>query len=258
MTSFSPQSNPWKNIPLVGSLIDTIQNYLTTGISSDFLASNANVSAGASGTLAARPAANTMSGKFYYATDQAVLYFSDGTNWNRQGLPAGSTTTLLGTGATTPTGWVAYDGSNLAASTGIYADLATHLGGVATPDTRGRMIVAKGTHADVATVGANDGVAVASRRPKHNHTITRTANVALNDPSHSHTWTSYGVSSSGGGTGAVPSNASSTSFPGSIGTTANGTGITVSQQPAFSVGPQTGAEPNDGSAYIVGLLIAKL
>jgi hypothetical protein len=35
---------------------------------------------------------------------------------------------------------------------------------------RGRMPVGKGTHSDVSTLGNNDGVAVANRRPKHKHT----------------------------------------------------------------------------------------
>ena len=37
------------------------------------------------------------------------------------------------------------------------------------PDFRGRMSVGKGTHADVDTLGENDGAALASRRPKHAH-----------------------------------------------------------------------------------------
>lgn len=38
------------------------------------------------------------------------------------------------------------------------------------PDLRGRMPIGQGTHADVDTVGDNDGTALASRTPKHKHT----------------------------------------------------------------------------------------
>lgn len=57
------------------------------------------------------------------------------------------------------------------------------------PDSRGRVSVghaASGGHADVSTVGANDGVAVANRRPKHRHTL--------------HTHGMEGISSVGAGT----------------------------------------------------------
>lgn len=47
----------------------------------------------------------------------------------------------------------------------------------ALPDMRGRTVVGVGTNSDVNTIGANDGVAVASRTPKHTHTI----------PAHDHT-----------------------------------------------------------------------
>lgn len=267
MTSYTPQSNPWKNIPLVGTLIDGIQNYLTTGISADF----GNVSAGTSGTLSSRPTASAASGKFYYATDQEVLYFSDGTNWHRQGLPAGSTTTLIGAGATVPTGWVAYDGSNLPASTGIYADLFAHLGNsLITPDTRGRMLVNKGTHADVATLGENDGLAVGSRRPKHKHTVNdlghnHTQNPhahGVNDSGHSHLDVDSGVSIASGTNFFGPAFNSANSGHTSTSTTGisiqNATPTNNSASTGVTIGPQTGAEPTDGAAYIVGLLIAKL
>jgi hypothetical protein len=122
-----------------------------------------------SGLLAAQPAASSMSGGFYYATDQDVLYLSTGAAWLRLGLPAGATTQVYSN--TVPTGWVAYDGTNLPAATGIYAALYAHLGNVlAKPDTRGRELIAKGTHADVSALGNSDGVALANRTPKHNST----------------------------------------------------------------------------------------
>ena len=44
------------------------------------------------------------------------------------------------------------------------------------PDARGRVPVgyaASGGHTDVATLGNNDGVAAANRRPKHNSTVVQ-------------------------------------------------------------------------------------
>lgn len=188
-----------------------------------------------SGTLATRPAASAMTHSFYYATDQAVLYFSDGTTWYRQGLPAGATTYLFGSAAAVPTGWVRYDGSNLPASTGIYADLYAHLGNTLTlPDTRGRMPVDQGTHADVSAIGNNEGVStVGNRRPKHR--------TSINDPGHSHQYEKLGG----------PDAAATGGNGGSLGaTTTNTTGITV--------GTNNPNDSLDTSPYFVGLLIAKL
>jgi microcystin-dependent protein len=94
------------------------------------------------GTLAARPTANTVvSGTKYFATDQVVEYISDGTNWHRVSAAAGTTTAWFRPDAAVPSGYVKYDGSNLPSSTGIYADLYGHLGGLTTPNTKGRAIV---------------------------------------------------------------------------------------------------------------------
>lgn len=74
-------------------------------------------------------------------------------------------------------GWLVEDGrtlpfigyDRLAAKLGKSADFAI-------PDTQGRVLVAKGTNADVDNIGDNEGVSVGSRTPKHTHAI----------PSHSH------------------------------------------------------------------------
>jgi hypothetical protein len=175
----------------------------------------------ASGLYAARPAASSGT-SFYYATDKDVLYISNGTTWFRTGPPQGATVLWFKPDAAAPTGWIKYDGSNLPASTGIYDDLYAHLGNtVTTPDTRGRVPVGVGTHAEVASVGLTDGLAVASRRIKHNHTV------------------------SGGSSG----------FVGGGGFGSGSSGFTVT---SILVGPQTGFEPTDGSAYITTVLIAKL
>jgi hypothetical protein len=198
--------------------------------------------AGTSGLLSARPAANVSTGVFYYATDQAVLFFSDGTNWQRMSVPAGSTVDWLQPAATVPTGWIAYDGSTIV-STGIFADLYAHLGNSTTlPDTRGRMAVGKGTHADVSTIGNNDGVAVGSRRPKHKH--------AVNESAHSHGIQGFIAKNSNGGTGSAGDSSGDRSQFNISGTGSATTGLTV--------GPQTGSEPQDTAAYIVTLKIAKL
>lgn len=214
----------------------------------------AATTAGTSGNLASRPAAAAASGKFYLATDQQVLYFSDGSSWFRIGDPAGAT--QMWYSASAPTGYVAYDGGTLGGSTGIYADLYAHLGGTTTlPDTRGRMPVGLGTHADVDTIGDNDGAAVGSRRPKHKHTAAVGTLATGNDtPDHSH---SRQVDATGASGTAVASGDGSTHNG-----TANTSGASVRHTHpvtgAPTVGPQTGSEPVDSSAYITFLLIAKL
>lgn len=81
-------------------------------------------------------------------------------------------------GAASPNSdWLLCDGS--AYSRATYAELFARIGtsygagdGSTTfnvPDTRGRPLYGKGTHADVDTLGKSDGVAVASRKPKHQH-----------------------------------------------------------------------------------------
>lgn len=127
-------------------------------------------------------------------------------------------------GAAAPTGWLLCDGSAVSRTT--YADLFAAIGtqygagdGSTTfnvPDFRGRVSVGLGTHADVNALGDNDGSALASRTPKHNHTLKLSAG------------------SSGGGS--HPSNAK------------QDTTIATS---TTSVGPQTGAEPLDTPAYLV-------
>lgn len=140
-----------------------------------------------SGVLASRPAASAANnGSFYYATDQDVLFLSTGAAWLRLGMPAGATTVVYS--AVVPTGWIAYNGTALPASTGIYADLYAALGNTtATPDTRGRTVVPLGTHADVNALGANDGAALANRTPKHNSTLSGAPAVgSLSLPDHGH------------------------------------------------------------------------
>lgn len=101
-------------------------------------------------------------------------------------------------GSAAPSGWLICDGSAVSRATyaNLYAAIGTSYGvgdGSTTfnlPDLRGRSPVGKGTHADVDTLGESDGVAEASRTPKH--TLT-TAEI----PAHAH---------SGSGTNYVSTN----------------------------------------------------
>jgi len=103
------------------------------------------------------------------------------------------------------------------------------------PDSRGRVPVGyapSGGHADVSTMFATEGLALASRRVKHKHTV--------NDPGHFHT-TSVSGSTGGGVSGPAGGNIGTNA--GNFNSDTKTTGITI--------GPQTGAEPTDSSAYIV-------
>lgn len=200
-----------------------------------------STTAGTSGLLSARPSAASASGLFFYATDQNVLFFSDGSSWQRMSVPAGTLVDWMQPGSVLPTGWVAYDGSVLPGSTGIYADLYAHLGNTTTlPDTRGRMTVAKGTHADVSTIGNNDGTTLANRRPKHQHTVY--------DPGHLHSFQLGNVDGTPGNSATRNNNPQQ-----ALNTATNTTGIRVNPE-----GASSSSSPQDAPAYIVTLKIAKL
>jgi len=84
------------------------------------------------------------------------------------------------------------------------------------PDTQGRAPVGKGTHADVDSLGDNEGQAVAAnRRPKHRTSIT--------DPGHVHTTQNY-LKPTGG---SMNSGAQAPSPGTGSGTNSATTGITV-------------------------------
>lgn len=83
--------------------------------------------------------------------------------------------------AAAPTGWLLCDGTAISRATysTLFGVIGTTYGngdGSTTfnlPDLRGRVVAgyaAAGGNADVATLGNNDGVAAANRRPKHRHT----------------------------------------------------------------------------------------
>lgn len=98
---------------------------------------------------------------------------------SQQLVPTGSLTQFVGGAA--PAGWLLCDGSAVSRTTyaALYALTGDAYGagnGTTTfnvPDLRGRMPVGLGTHADVDTLGDNDGMGtVATRRPKHAHSVT--------------------------------------------------------------------------------------
>lgn len=118
-----------------------------------------------------------------------VLYIktsgvTSSTNWvaidtTGASVPTGTIATYAA--ATAPAGWLICDGTAVSRSTytALFGLIGTTYGsgdGSTTfnvPDLRGRVAVgfaASGGHADVSTLGNNDGVAEQYRRPKHRHT----------------------------------------------------------------------------------------
>lgn len=120
-------------------------------------------------------------------------------------------------GAVAPSGWLFADGSAVSRTTyaSLFAAVGTTYGagdGTTTfnlPDRRGRVSVMKGPNALVNTLGNNDGVAVANRRPQHrhtphSHTITEGGGGGSNFVSRQATFADYGAqptSSVDGGSG---------------------------------------------------------
>ena len=120
--------------------------------------------------------------------------------------PAGGLITgevKLYAGDVAPAGFLFCDGASYVRSTygALFSVIGTKYGTAdAThfnvPDVQGRTVVGRGTHADVATLGNSDGIsAVASRRPKHKHTV--------NEVAHNHSYTAGGGASAGNPGGGV-------------------------------------------------------
>lgn len=109
-----------------------------------------------------------------------------------------------------PAGYVLCDGSTYDGTVGgnyasLYDVIGTKFGGTGrtsfkVPDTRGRILVGKGTNVDVDTIGKSDSVLVGTRTPVHGHAL----NIAADSPTtnnagahthtvaaHSHTVTSH-------------------------------------------------------------------
>lgn len=144
-------------------------------------------------------------------------------------------------GPTAPVGFVLADGSLYDGTQTAYQALwqvygntfgGTGQNNFAVPDLRGRTIVGVGTHADVVSRGASDGLAVASRRPKHKTSVS--------DPTHSH------------GVRAGTAGVQQLTYIANAGTDQNNwNSTTTSVSTGITAGPQTGAEPVDTPAYLV-------
>lgn len=135
------------------------------------------------GTLAARPGAGK-DGDIYIARDDRTLgpygtmYWWDSANnaWrlsSQQQFPGDLKASLQ---VADHAGWLLADGRSVLRTDypDLFALIGTTFGAAdgthfTLPDYRGRGIVGKGTHADVDALTDNDGLAVASRTPKHFH-----------------------------------------------------------------------------------------
>lgn len=126
--------------------------------------------------------------------------------------------------------WLLADGS---AIPGQYTALIA-LCGANLPDAKGRSLVMLGTHTDVDTIGKSDGIALASRRPKHSHAHSLTL------PNHVHSYYAEG----GGGVVTRPAGA-----VGNGGSTTLGT-LNPSSLPAIP-GTIGQAGMTDSEAYVV-------
>lgn len=145
------------------------------------------------GTLAARPGAGDYSGHYYFCTDTMVLTRWDGSSWRVVGATTGDL--KHGLQAADHDGWIFADGRNNIARSAVglpFVNLMLVLGypgadgtKIGVPDYRGRTLVGLGTHADINALTDNDGLAVASRTPKHGHAASGLT-AAVTDPGHVH------------------------------------------------------------------------
>lgn len=161
-------------------------------------------------------------------------------------------------GLVAPDGWLLCDGTNVSRTTysALFAVIGTLYGvgdGSSTfglPDTVGRATVGFGAggHTDVATVGNNDGVTLASRRPKHKHTVVQATITVATGYTGIHVQNAPGPNSAG-----YAASASGNSGDYTLGQRADGDpGHThTATSTGNTVGPQTGAEPVDTPGYIV-------
>jgi microcystin-dependent protein len=145
------------------------------------------------GTTAARPAAG-IAGRLYFSTDEAVLYYDDGTTWRSPVTPPG--TLRLYASAAAAAGWLLCDGSaySRAEYSALFGVIGTAWGagdGTSTfnvPDLRGRAPIGAGTGAGLTarTVGGKGGeeahILVVAEMPSHNHTVRKTVQAFQNGP----------------------------------------------------------------------------
>jgi microcystin-dependent protein len=181
------------------------------------------------------PAAAIVASKLSGFPSDGTKYLAGDGTWPPMlgSVPTGAV--LSHAGAAAPTGWVLCDGASYLRSgdpaglDALFALIGTTYGSADgthfnVPDLRGRTIAgyAAAGHADVATLGGNDGTVLASRRPKHKHAVVGSPVYGNGSPT-AQSWDG--------------ANATGRNYP--YGTV------------ALTVGPQTGAEPTDAAAYIV-------
>jgi microcystin-dependent protein len=206
-------------------------------------------------------------------------------------LPAAPQSVPSGAGhdwyaAAAPSGYLLCDGSAVSRTTfaALFAVVGTTWGagdGSTTfnlPDTRGRVLVgmASGGHADVATLAGDDGTALASRRPRHPHTIPALGaghNLTLPDhwhnvydPGHLHYVHAYQYTTTGNYMQIASGNTSAGYEANRGWVDAAGTGIQVQspqQWPAINGGVQLngyvgpGGGTTDAPSYVVANKIIK-
>ena len=146
------------------NLVQAVEDYLNS-------LDNSNIAAGAA--IAVSKLASGSNGDVLTTVGGATVWAAPGA---AAAAPVGAVSAYAGSAA--PTGWLLCDGTAVSRTT--YVDLFGIVGttygvgdGATTfnlPDLRGRVAVGKGTNAAVDTLGENDGVSVANRRPQHRHT----------------------------------------------------------------------------------------
>jgi hypothetical protein len=178
-----------------------------------------------------------------------------------------------------PAGWFICDGSSVSRTkySALFKTIGTTYGfddsdTFKTPDMRGRTpfgFASSGGHADVSTLGNNDGVALVNRRPSHNHTNTVSATHTLAMPNHSHSSSEsahshsvvvYGgddahYSGASGSFGSISGGGSqTTSGPSSLPSDTNSSGSGTSVPGTITSGGLIGNSSNDStnsSPYLV-------
>lgn len=119
-------------------------------------------------------------------------------------------------GGTAPTGYLFCQGQSLNTTqySALFAAIGYAYGGSGAnfnvPDLQGRAPVGKGTHVDVDALNDSDGLALASRTPKHTHvvpkhkhSVTVSGTTSTTDTNHEHASGNGGLFlSTGGGTSA--------------------------------------------------------
>jgi microcystin-dependent protein len=191
----------------------------------------------------------------FVANEMLTLAY-DGTNWievSRSPLHLCGELIVHGSPNTTvPSGYLYRDGSAVSRTTyaALFAMLGTQFGtgdGSTTfnlQDSRGRMPVGwapSGGHADVSSIGGNDGTTLVRRRPKHRHTV--------NDSGHTHNVSPHGAPNQSGG-----------SYPISVGPD-GGTVYTIASASA-TTGITIGNDPTndslDAPSYLVECMVVRI